>query len=126
MASRKFRPAASTQALRPPRLALNVRHALNRNTRRGSRRNIAAHYDLGNDFYAHWLDPGMTYSSGLYSSAYETLEDARRAKLRRVIELLAISGGERVLEFGCGWGSLAEHLIARYGCTVTGLTLSTE
>lgn len=126
LATRNFSAAASIQALRLPRLPLNLRHALNRNTKRGSRRNIAAHYDLGNDFYAHWLDPGMTYSSGLYSSAYQTLEDAQQAKLRRVIDLLAISGGERVLEIGCGWGSLIEQMLAQHGCTVTGLTLSTE
>jgi cyclopropane-fatty-acyl-phospholipid synthase len=105
---------------------VNLRHALNRNTRHGSRRNIAAHYDLGNAFYSQWLGPGRTYSSGLYLPACRTLEEAQRAKLDRVIELLAISDGERVLEIGCGWGSLAEQLIALHGCTVTGITLSAE
>jgi cyclopropane-fatty-acyl-phospholipid synthase len=109
-----------------PLLLTRLRHALNRNTRRGSRRNIAAHYDLGNDFYAQWLDAGMTYSSALYTSPGQTLEDAQRAKLDRAIDLLALSGGERVLEIGCGWGSLAERMIGRHDCTVTGLTLSTE
>lgn len=102
------------------------RHALNRNTRRGSRRNIAAHYDLGNDFYRLWLDPSMTYSSAIYSAPGETLDQAQRNKLDRVTELLGLSGGERVLEIGCGWGALAGHMIQRADCHVTGLTLSTE
>jgi cyclopropane-fatty-acyl-phospholipid synthase len=104
------------------RLLLKFRHDLNRNTRRGSRRNIAAHYDLGNDFYSRWLDPGMTYSSALYSSPCRTLEEAQRAKLDRVTDLLAMSGREKVLEIGCGWGSLAEQMIDQHDCTVTGLT----
>ena len=99
---------------------------MNRNTRRGSRRNIAAHYDLGNEFYGQWLDPGMTYSAALFSTADQTLEEAQDAKLDRVISLLDLAGGERVLEIGCGWGSLAERLMDRHNCTVTGLTLSAE
>jgi cyclopropane-fatty-acyl-phospholipid synthase len=99
---------------------------LNRNTRRGSRRNIAAHYDLGNDFYRLWLDPGMNYSSAIYSYPGETLENAQRAKLDRVVDLLDLRGGERVLEIGCGWGGLADRMIEHAGCHVTGLTLSTE
>ena len=110
----------------PPRLLLRLRHALNRNTRRGSRRNIAAHYDLGNEFYAHWLDAGMSYSAALFSSAGQTLEEAQNAKLDRVLDLLEMSGGEQVLEIGCGWGSLADRLIGRYGCTLTGLTISAK
>jgi cyclopropane-fatty-acyl-phospholipid synthase len=124
-ARRNSRVAASWANILPLLLA-RLRHALNRNTRRGSRRNIAAHYDLGNDFYAQWLDAGMTYSSALYTSPGQTLEDAQRTKLDRAIDLLALSGGERVLEIGCGWGSLAERLIGWHDCTVTGLTLSTE
>jgi cyclopropane-fatty-acyl-phospholipid synthase len=107
--------AEPLQPLRPPRLLRRLRHALNRNTRRGSRRNIAAHYDLGNEFYAHWLDAGMSYSAALFSSAGQTLEEAQNAKLDRVFDLLAMSGGEQVLEIGCGWGSLADRLIGRYG-----------
>jgi len=107
--------------------ALNrVRHFRRSNTRRGSRRNIAAHYDLGNAFYAQWLDPGMQYSSALYSRPGQSLEEAQQAKLRRVAELLQAESGQRVLEIGCGWGALAEHLVKQYGCAVTGLTLSTE
>lgn len=99
-----------------------IRHWARRNTRKGSRRNIAAHYDLGNEFYAQWLDRGMNYSSGLFSGTGQTLEDAQNAKIDRVIELLNLSGGERVLEIGCGWGALAERLAQ--SCAVTGITLS--
>jgi cyclopropane-fatty-acyl-phospholipid synthase len=108
----------------PPQLHLKLRHALNRNTKRGSRRNIAAHYDLGNEFYARWLDTGMSYSAALFSSPEQTLEEAQDAKLDYVFDLLEMSGGERVLEIGCGWGSLAERIIKRFGCNLTGLTLS--
>ena len=95
-------------------LASELRHALNRNTRRGSRRNIAAHYDLGNEFYAQWLDAGMTYSAGLFSSADQTLEEAQDAKMDRVLNLLDLNGGESVLEIGCGWGGLAERLLEKH------------
>jgi len=111
--------------LRAPRLWLKLRHAMNRNTRRGSRRNIAAHYDLGNKFYQQWLDAGMSYSAGLFSSGGETLEQAQDAKLDRVLSLLELAGGERVLEIGCGWGALAERLMEKR-CNLTGITLSTE
>jgi cyclopropane-fatty-acyl-phospholipid synthase len=103
-----------------------LRHSRRANTRRGSRRNIAAHYDLGNAFYSHWLDRGMNYSSALYRRGDETLEEAQEAKLDRAISLLEIAGGERVLEIGCGWGGLAERLVRDHRCAVTGLTLSTE
>jgi cyclopropane-fatty-acyl-phospholipid synthase len=96
------------------------------NTRHGSRRNIAAHYDLGNDFYAQWLDRGMNYSSALFTSETQTLEQAQDAKLDRIVDLLDVAPGQDVLEIGCGWGPLAEHLTARHDCHVTGLTLSAE
>jgi cyclopropane-fatty-acyl-phospholipid synthase len=99
-------------------------HRRRANTRGGSRRNIEAHYDLGNDFYAAWLDAGMTYSSALFSAAGQSLESAQAAKLERITDLLELRGGERVLEIGCGWGGLAEHLIGAAGCHVTGITLS--
>ena len=106
------------------RLLQRLLHAMRANTRAGSRRNIAAHYDLGNEFYALWLDPGMTYSSGLYAGdTGRSLEDAQRAKLGRALERLALDAGGRVLEIGCGWGSFAE-LAAAQGLRVTGLTLS--
>jgi cyclopropane-fatty-acyl-phospholipid synthase len=103
-----------------------LRHTRRANTRRGSRRNIAAHYDLGNAFYERWLDRGMNYSSALFTRANQSLDEAQEAKLDRAIALLDIRGGERVLEIGCGWGALAEHLVRDLGCSVTGLTLSTE
>lgn len=101
-----------------------AQHRLRANTRINSRRNIAAHYDLGNAFYARWLDAGMNYSSGLYRHADDTLETAQDAKLSRVIELLDLKGGERVLEIGCGWGGLAERLAEDASHRVTALTLS--
>ena len=106
------------------RLLVRLRHWQNRNTRRGSRRNIAAHYDLGNTFYELWLDRGMQYSSALFTDNDQPLEAAQNAKLARVLELLDIGGGERVLEIGCGWGALMERLMPQ--CDVTGVTLSAE
>jgi cyclopropane-fatty-acyl-phospholipid synthase len=103
-----------------------LRHWRRANTRRGSRRNIAAHYDLGNAFYALWLDAGMNYSSACYTRESETLEQAQETKLDRVSELLAVKPEHRVLEIGCGWGPLAERLIEQHGCHVTGLTLSAQ
>jgi len=100
-------------------------HALHANTRRGSCRNIAAHYDLGNDFFRPWLDAGMNYSSALYRDD-EPLEQAQEQKLDRIGQLLALSGGEKILEIGCGWGALAEWLIRQHGAQVTGITLSIE
>lgn len=101
-------------------------HGRNANTRKGSRRNIAAHYDLGNRFYEQWLDADMTYSSALYERSDEPLETAQARKLDRAIELLDIDGGERVLEIGCGWGSLARRLAGAGAGHVTGISLSRE
>jgi cyclopropane-fatty-acyl-phospholipid synthase len=106
------------------RVLRQLQHGMRQNTRNNSRRNISAHYDLGNDFYAHWLDVGMNYSSGLYTIDDCSLEWAQTAKLDRVCSLLDLAGGERVLEIGCGWGALAERLTASHACHVTGLTLS--
>lgn len=108
-------------------LAYRLRHAFNANTRRGSRRNIAAHYDLGNNFYALWLDPSMTYSSALFAGdAVEALQAAQAAKYRRILERLAPRPGDHILEIGCGWGAFAEMAARDFGCRVTGLTLSEE
>lgn len=107
----------------PARLLNRFRHRRNANSRAGSRRNITAHYDLGNDFYQAWLDAGMTYSSALFEEPADTLETAQERKLDRIVEMLDLSGAEHVLEIGCGWGALAERL-AREGCRVTAITLS--
>jgi cyclopropane-fatty-acyl-phospholipid synthase len=107
----------------PTRLLNRARHLLNANTRGGSRRNITAHYDLGNAFYGHWLDASMMYSSALYETPAETLEAAQQRRLDRIVAMLGLTGGEHILEIGCGWGALAERL-AQEGCRVTAITLS--
>ena len=107
-------------------LMSRIRHRMRANTRRNSRRNIAAHYDLGNAFYAAWLDKDLNYSSGIYDAPGATLEEAQKAKLERVADLLELQCGESILEIGCGWGALAHLLIADHRCHVTGLTLSAE
>jgi len=108
----------------PFRLFSRLRHKLRANTKAGSRKNISFHYDLGNEFYRLWLDRGMTYSSALYGPG-DTLETAQDGKLRRIVELLDLKGEERILEIGCGWGTLAKTLALENG-HVTGLTLSAE
>jgi cyclopropane-fatty-acyl-phospholipid synthase len=115
------------------RIAYRIRHLLNRNTRTQARKNIHAHYDLGNDFYALWLDQTMTYSSALFArradahdvAGTEEFEQGQHAKYARVIDELQLAPGARLLEIGCGWGGLAEAA-ARRGLAVSGLTLSTE
>ena len=121
---------ANEDSLRPRRresrltaIRSRLGHALRANTRRGSRRNIAAHYDLGNAFYAQWLDAGMNYSSALYRGG-ESLEAAQEAKIERIVELLELKGGERVLEIGCGWGALAARIAPEVA--YTGITLSAD
>nr|WP_306830802.1 cyclopropane-fatty-acyl-phospholipid synthase family protein [Neorhizobium huautlense] len=106
------------------RLANRIGHLLNANTKRGSRRNIEAHYDLGNNFYKEWLDASMLYSSGIFDEDTSTLEASQRKKLDRIREKLDLEGGESVLEIGCGWGALAVDLAARAKANVTGITLS--
>ncbi len=108
-----------------PRLPDIVWHRRRNNSMKGSRRNIAAHYDLGNAFYKLWLDPGMTYSSAVYRDAAAGLDAAQDEKYRVVLDALGDVQGKRVLEIGCGWGGFAERAIER-GAHVTGLTLSTE
>lgn len=103
-----------------------IRHALRRNTVKGSRRNIAFHYDLGNSFYALWLDRTMTYSSALYETPGQGLFDAQEAKYARIVRELNIGPDDHVLEIGCGWGGFAEHAIRATGCRLTCLTLSVE
>lgn len=100
-------------------------HASRNNTRSGSQRNIAAHYDLGNAFYELWLDAGMSYSSGIYRHPGATLEEAQAAKHARIIEALGLKAGQTVLEIGCGWGALAEEIAAR-GAHITAITISEQ
>jgi cyclopropane-fatty-acyl-phospholipid synthase len=105
------------------RALLRLRHLLRSNTRRQARRNIVAHYDLGNDFYRLWLDPTMTYSSALFAHPAQGLAAAQQAKYERLLGMLDLAPGAHVLEIGCGWGGFAEPA-ARAGYRVTGLSLS--
>ena len=115
---------------RGPGRAVNyLLHLMRRNDRSGARRNIAFHYDLGNDFYACWLDPTMTYSSAVFVDPIdeaEPLESAQRRKHRLLLDRLTLKPGDRLLEIGCGWGALAEIAAGEYGARVTGITLSEE
>lgn len=95
------------------------------NTKRGSRKNIAYHYDLGNDFYKLWLDPSMTYSAALYRDARD-LETAQQNKYRRICQLIDLQPGQTVLEIGCGWGGFAELAAREFGAIIQGVTLSKE
>jgi len=100
---------------------------LNNNTKRGSKKNIAQHYDLGNDFYAEWLDESMTYSSGLFDSgkaSNDALQTAQQNKYARLATMLDLKPNHHVLEIGCGWGGFAEYAAGTLGCKVTGLTIS--
>jgi len=111
------------------RLVNRLAHAFRDNDKKGSRRNISHHYDLGNDFYAAWLDPGMTYSSAVFAepiAAAERLEEAQARKLHLLLDRLDLKPGQRLLDIGCGWGSLAEVAARDYRAEVTGLTLSAE
>lgn len=109
------------------RLAYRLRHFMNRNSRRGSRRNIHAHYDLGNAFYGLWLDPSMNYSSAWFEGDLaRPMQAAQDAKVRRALAAARVQPGQRVLEIGCGWGALAEMGARDFGAHVTGVTLSTE
>jgi cyclopropane-fatty-acyl-phospholipid synthase len=103
-----------------------LRHALRRNDRRGSRRNIRAHYDLGNDFFALFLDRSMTYSSALFLEPGQSLERAQAAKLDAVLRKVGAGPGHRIAEIGCGWGSFAMRAARERGARVTGITLSRE
>jgi cyclopropane-fatty-acyl-phospholipid synthase len=103
-----------------------VRHWFNRNTRRQARRNIYAHYDIGNAFYSAWLDPSMTYSSALFEDDTPDLTAAQHNKYRRLAEAIDLRPGQKVLEIGCGWGGFAEYAARNYGANVVGLTISKE
>ena len=108
-------------------LAYRLKHLLNRNSRQGSRKNIHAHYDIGNPFYRLWLDETMNYSSALFEGDLtRPTAQAQAAKVRRALRECGVQPGQRVLEIGCGWGALAEMAAAEFGARVTGVTLSSE
>ena len=115
--------AGTARLMQPMRRWL---HWINRNTRRGSRRNIAAHYDLGNEFFSLWLDARMMYSSALFDRPGMTLETASVAKLQRICSRLRLTPGDRVLEIGTGWGGFALYAAQKYGCHVTTTTISRQ
>jgi len=109
------------------RLYYRIKHLLNRNHRSNSRKNIHAHYDLGNAFYELWLDGTMNYSSALFEGDQKRpLQDAQMAKVRRALRMTQVKSGDRVLEIGCGWGALAQAATTEFGAHLTGVTLSTE
>ena len=99
-------------------------HLLRPNSLTTSRRNIAEHYDLGNDFYKLWLDPTMTYSAARFTHPEQTLEEAQNSKYQALCEKLRLTAGDHVLEIGCGWGGFSIFAASRYGCRVTGVTIS--
>ena len=105
---------------------LRLFHQLRRNSKSGSAKNIAHHYDLGNSFYQAWLDPTMTYSSAVFDSDDDDLTKAQLNKYKRLAELADIQPGDRVLEIGCGWGGFAKYVTSEIGASVTGITISKE
>ena len=108
-------------------LAYRLRHLLRRNSRPGSRKNIHAHYDIGNPFYRLWLDETMNYSSALFEGDFtRSSVQAQQAKVRRALDECRVRAGDRVLEIGCGWGALAQEATVERGMRVTGVTLSSE
>ena len=124
------RNRALIETLLPDRPLVRIwqvfRHFLNRNSRSGARRNIHAHYDLGNRFYESWLDRTMTYSSALFAPGDNDLASAQRRKYRALAEALQLKPSHHVLEIGCGWGGFAAFAAEEIGCRVTGLTISQE
>lgn len=102
-----------------------IAHSLRSNTREGSKKNIHAHYDLGNEFYSRWLDPSMTYSSALFNIGFsQSLESAQQAKYERILSRLNLQPGQHILEIGCGWGGFAEYAAKSRGVKITGITIS--
>ncbi len=109
------------------RLYYRIKHLLNRNTHANSRKNIHAHYDLGNSFYRLWLDETMNYSAAIFDGkSDQPMANAQKTKVRRALSLAGVQPGDRVLEIGCGWGALAEMATTEFGASITGVTLSTE
>jgi cyclopropane-fatty-acyl-phospholipid synthase len=101
-------------------------HRFRRNTKTGSRRNVAEHYDLGNDFYRLWLDPSMMYSAAIWERDEMTLEEAQHARLERIGRKLELSPNDHLLEIGTGWGAMALHAASNFGCRVTTTTISEQ
>ncbi|MDW4551413.1 cyclopropane-fatty-acyl-phospholipid synthase family protein [Defluviimonas sp. D31] len=101
-----------------------MRHHLRSNSRRQAKRNIAYHYDLGNEFYEKWLDRSMTYSSALFKTGQESLEAAQKQKYASLVDCMGAKPGDHILEIGCGWGGFAEYAARERGLRVTGLTIS--
>jgi cyclopropane-fatty-acyl-phospholipid synthase len=126
VANRHVLEAVDGSSTRLADLGRRIGHWLNRNSREGSRRNIAAHYDLGNDFFALFLDPTMNYSSGIFERADATMEEASIAKMDAICRKLDLKPGDHLLEIGTGWGGLAIHAARHYGCRVTTTTISRE
>ena len=108
------------------RLSTKLLHMMNANTQTGSRKNISAHYDLGNDFFSLFLDPTMMYSSGIFPSAQATMEEASLNKLNIICEKLQLCADDHVVEIGTGWGGFAIYAAKNYGCKVTTTTISQE
>jgi cyclopropane-fatty-acyl-phospholipid synthase len=113
------------------RLLFRIKHLLNRNSKTNSKKNIHAHYDLGNAFYELWLDNTKNYSSALFEkgmdhTSYDGMVQAQHAKVRRALNMVDVKAGDRVLEIGCGWGALAEKVTREFNASVVGVTLSTE
>ena len=109
------------------RLLYRIKHLLQHNSRANSRKNIHAHYDLGNDFYRLWLDETMNYSSAWFDGDYaQPMAQAQTAKVRRALQMARVKAGDRVLEIGCGWGALAEQATTEFKASLVGVTLSTE
>jgi cyclopropane-fatty-acyl-phospholipid synthase len=107
-------------------MAMKAWHSLRRNTRRGSRENIAAHYDLGNDLFRLFLDDNLMYSSAIFTAADDTLETASLRKLDRICQKLELKPSDHLVEIGTGWGGMALHAARHYGCRVTTTTISKE
>jgi len=114
------------EAHRILRFVLRAQGFFRRNTRRQAKKNISAHYDLGNAFYSRWLDPGMTYSSAMFANGVSKLEDAQTEKFKALAKRIDLRADQNLLEVGCGWGGFAEFAAGEIGCHVTGLTISRE
>ena len=102
----------------------SIKKKLNENTILQNKKNISYHYDLGNDFFKHWLDKNLTYSSGIYKKKQSNLEEAQINKIEKICKLLKLKPNHNVLEIGCGWGSFAIYAAKKYKCKITCITLS--